>query len=122
MSIKAADVIREYMERNKITYREVARRSGRSGQNIWNILNGNAGNKPTGAKGGRDPNYKTILDVCDALGLKVTITKTEERESPDEIVRAAELLHALFSTVQRILQAAGFLLQIETPEEKATEK
>lgn len=118
MKMRATGVILKYMEDNGITYREVAARTGRSAQNIWNTLNGKDGNRPEGTKGRRDPNYKTIVEICDALSLKITIRPTGGGHDPDTLVRAAELGPIPFSVVQKILEAGGYSIAIEIPEEK----
>lgn len=114
--MRAAETILRYMEEQGISYREVARRTGRSAQNVWQVLNGRTGNRPEGAKGGREPNYKTVVDICGVLGLKITIQPTGDVHDPEAITKAAELEYVPFSAVQRILEAGGYSMQIEAPE------
>lgn len=114
--MKATEIILQRMENQGITYRELARRTGRSAQNVWNVLNGKDGNRPGGTKGLRDPNYKTVVDFCDALGLKISIEPNGVRQDPDALTKAAELEYVPFSGVQRILEAGGYSMQIEATE------
>lgn len=114
--MRAAETILHYMEEQGITYREVARRTGRSAQNVWNVLNGKDGNRPDGTKGRREPNYKTVVDICTALDLKITIQPTDGAHDPEAIIKAAELEYVPFSAVQRILEAGGYSMRIEAPE------
>lgn len=113
---KATEIILQYMEEQGISYREVARRTGRSAQNVWNVLNGKDGNRKDGTKGRREPNYKTVVDICSVLGLKITIQPNGEAQDPEALTKAAELEYIPFSAVQRILEAGGYSMQIEAPE------
>lgn len=106
--MKASRIILSYMKANGITYRDVASRTGRSFQNVWNILNGKDGNKASGTKGRREPNYKTVVEICDAIGLKIEIRPTGEPHDPQALIKAAELQYVPFSTVQRLLEASGY--------------
>lgn len=115
---KATEVILQYMEEQGITYRELARRTGRSAQNVWNVLNGRKGNRPDGEKGGREPNYKSILDICNVMGLKIIIMPTGDAQNLDTLLSAAELEDIPFSAMQRILEAGGYSVEIKAPEDE----
>lgn len=106
--MKANEVILAYMKEHGITYRDVAERIGHTAQNVWNILNGKAGNKTGNKKGSHDANYKTIINICDAIGLKIVIHPVPGDHHPDALLHAAELEDVPFSTVQRLLQASGY--------------
>lgn len=114
---KATEIILQYMEEQGITYRELARRTGRSAQNVWNVLNGRRGNRPDGEKGGREPNYKSILDICNVMGLKIVIMPTGDAQNLDTLLSAAELEDIPFSAMQRILEAGGYSVEIKAPED-----
>lgn len=119
--MKITETILSYMQENKITYRQVAAKTGRSAQNIWNVLNGKAGNRPDGEKGQRDPNFKTILDICEAIGMKVKITANTGEIKPEMLIQAAELETVSFSAVQRMLEAGGYSLQVDAPKKFSEE-
>lgn len=120
--VKVTDIILQYMKDNKITYRKLASLTGTSAQNVWNILYGRKGYNRDGEKGTREPGYKSIIKICDALGIKVSIVPTGEAHDPDAIMRAAEMTDISFAAVESILEASGYTLQIEFPQRKGRGK
>lgn len=114
--MKATEIILKYMDECGITYRGLAAMTGTSAQNVWNILNGRRGNRKDGEKGGREPDYKSILRICEVLGMKVSFLPTGGTPDPKVLEKTVELDKVPFSTVQSILKAGGWTVQISPPE------
>lgn len=103
--------IKDYMEENHITYERVADKMGTTRQNVWQILYGRIGNKPTGEKGRRDPDFATVVKLLDALDLKIELTKGGT-ENKTAMITAASSERVPFSAAESIMEAAGYHLCI----------
>ena len=114
--MKATEIIKAYMAEKGITYRDMAAKTGKTPQGVWNALNGRNGGTNDRERGGQEPNYITIKKMCDALGLRISI-KPQRPTPPDNILEAAEIANVSFSALQRILELGGYMLTIEPPEE-----
>ena len=106
------DFIKAYMERNHISLRSVAEKMGTSYQNVWLILNERSNVPSKGKSGRRDPNYLTVKRLLDTLGLEVEIVRIAPM-NPQEILRLAEHENIGFSTLQKVLEAGGFHMQVK---------
>ena len=108
--MSSTEFIKAYMKREGITYEEIGKKIGISKTGVWQTLNGRKGRKRDGDD--REPNFDTVDMICEAIGLKITITKTGEM-NPEELLKSPAIAQMSFDAVKDILEAGGFELKIE---------
>ena len=77
--------IRLTMKEKGIRTTEVARRIGKSKQNVWNALNGDKESAHT-----RNPSIGILREICEAIGAELYIEPTAE-ERPEGKIQMGEL-------------------------------
>lgn len=102
-----SETIREYMSRNRITYREAAERTGCSFQSIWSALNGRAGSRKENGNGTRASTLGSVRKICRGIGLELTVVRTVRTGDPSAVLEEPELQDCPVEQVRAVLNAAG---------------
>ncbi len=109
---KATDIIKHYMQQNRISYAELASRIGKSTQGVWIALNGKNESNPDAS---REAKYSTIKKMCDALDLRIVV-KEKKVETTGDVLNAEIPENMPFSAVQKLLESVGYKVLIEKSE------
>lgn len=97
-----AEVIKMYMEDNRISYDDVAKKIGWSRQNLWDKLNKRS-----------EPNLESMKKIADGLGFTFKLAKTNEPDKTKEaaaLFEAVEMVQISYSDVEKILNSVGYSL------------
>ena len=73
-----AEIIKDYMKKNNVSYADLASAVGMSRQGLWITLNGSKNNDPGSGKS-KSISLKTLERICNALGLEVGISEKSKR-------------------------------------------
>lgn len=109
---KATDIIKQYMQQNRISYAELASRIGKSTQGVWIALNGKNESNPDVS---REAKYSTIKKMCDALDLRIVV-REKKAETKSEVLDSEIPENLPFSAVQKLLESVGYEVFIEKSE------
>lgn len=102
--------IKEYMQENKISCEEMAKRIGWCRQNVWDKLNKRA-----------EPNLDSVKRMAESIGGTFYISNIEtscdvtKNGDATQVFEAVENEQISYSVVEKILNSVGYSLKMNLP-------